>query len=77
MSVTGQKATSTGDWTTSALPPAADVVRPPKHVRYVPHADILQVMMARIKSTCIGLPGRVLSFTPILGHLGNAVEATF
>jgi hypothetical protein len=39
--------------------------------RNLPHADILQAMMARIRSTCIGLPGRVLSFAPIRGHPGN------
>ena len=40
MSGLGQKATSVGDCTTSALPPRTDIVMLPRHFRFVPRGDI-------------------------------------
>ena len=42
MSALGQKQTSENVWTMSALPPKADIGTQPRHVRFVPKADIGQ-----------------------------------
>ena len=41
MSVPSQTRTSPLETVRSALPPRADIVRPPRNVRFVPNADLL------------------------------------
>jgi len=42
MSYLGQTRTSPPETVRSALPPRADIVTPPRNVRFVPEGDIIQ-----------------------------------
>ena len=50
MSAMGQKQTSANVWMMSALPPKADIVGRPLHVRFVPIADI-QASLALLRDS--------------------------
>src|SRR6516165_8207382 len=47
MSALGQKQTSEHDWVMSALPPKADIGTRSRNVRFVPKADISQLLTGR------------------------------
>ena len=69
MSASGQKRKCARLRGMSALPSTADIVRPPRHVRFVPTADLTQILLAN------GLPlvqGKLGVIQLLLGSVTTA-----
>jgi hypothetical protein len=68
MAASGQKQTSRRPWAMSAIAPIADIARRPRHVRYVPKADIgrdSQPMIFVIFSTVPSLGRQLVACVPV------------